>query len=95
MRTHAERNAVNTPIQGTAADMIKIAMIRIHEQLRLNKLRSQLVLQVHDELVFDAFKDEIPQLTQIIRHCMQTALPTLDVPIEVGIGIGNNWLEAH
>lgn len=95
MRSHAERNAVNTPIQGTAADMIKIAMVRIHEQIRLNNLRSQLVLQVHDELVFDAFNEEIPQLTQIIRHCMQNALPSLDVPIEVGIGIGSNWLEAH
>lgn len=94
-RSHAERNAVNTPIQGTAADMIKIAMIRIYERMRAEKMQSRLILQVHDELVFDALETEIPRLRELILDCMKNALPQLDVPIEVGIDVGENWLEAH
>ena len=94
-RSHAERNAVNTPIQGTAADMIKIAMIHIHQALQAQQLRTQLILQVHDELLFDVPLDELERVRPLIETCMQNALPNLSVPIEVGIGVGTNWLEAH
>ncbi|MDQ3072477.1 MAG: DNA polymerase I, partial [Bacteroidota bacterium] len=93
-RGYAERNAINAPIQGSAADMIKIAMINIHDVFRKEKFRSRMVLQVHDELVFDARKDELDRIKPIIEEKMQDAIP-LKIPIEVGIGVGNNWLEAH
>ena len=90
----AERNAVNAPIQGTAADMIKIAMVRIHHYLKEEKLATRMILQVHDELVFDAPRHEVEIIKgPVIKH-MQEAL-LLKVPIEVGFGIGENWLEAH
>lgn len=95
VRSHAERNAVNTPIQGTAADMIKLAMVKITNVLREKQLKTQMVLQVHDELVFDVPKDEIEIVKPIIKNCMETALPGISVPILVEIGIGDNWLEAH
>jgi DNA polymerase-1 len=94
-RSHAERNAVNTPIQGTAADMIKIAMIKIYSEMHRLGLKSRLTLQVHDELVFDAVADEIPQLRAVLLDAMKNALPNIGVPIEVGIDVGANWLEAH
>jgi DNA polymerase-1 len=96
VRGYAERNAINSPIQGTAADMIKLAMIKIHQQFQAMNLRSKMLLQVHDELVFDAPKDEVEQIKPIIIHCMQTALllPN-DVPAEAEVGVGVNWLEAH
>lgn len=94
VRGFAERNAINMPIQGTAADMIKLAMIRIHEEFLKRKLRSRMVLQVHDELVFDAHKDELEDIQPLILHHMKEALP-LQVPIEAEIGYGSNWLEAH
>ena len=96
VRGYAERNAINSPIQGTAADMIKLAMIKIHKEFRDMKLRSKMLLQVHDELVFDAHKDEVETIKPLIIHCMQTALllPN-DVPAEAEIGVGVNWLEAH
>jgi len=96
VRGFAERNAINSPIQGTAADMIKLAMIRIHESFRKNRFKSKMLLQVHDELVFDAHRDEVEIIKPIIIECMQTALPLPNgVPAEAEIGSGKNWLEAH
>lgn len=93
-RGFAERNAINAPIQGSAADMIKMAMIKIHDWMIHEKLQSKMIMQVHDELVFDAHKDEVELLKQNVDHFMKTALE-LDVPMEIGIGQGANWLEAH
>jgi len=96
VRGFAERNAINSPIQGTAADMIKLAMIKIHETFRKNRFKSKMLLQVHDELVFDAHILEVETIKPIIIECMQSALllPN-DVPAEAEIGSGLNWLEAH
>jgi DNA polymerase-1 len=94
-RSNAERVAVNTPIQGSAADLIKMAMILIHQELKSQNLQTKMVLQVHDELVFDVPKNELDIVRPMIEHCMKTAIPNLKVPIEVGVGIGNTWLEAH
>ena len=94
VRGYAERNAINMPIQGTAADMIKLAMIAIHKKLKQENLRSRMILQVHDELVFDVHKDEIEFIKPLIEDGMRNALP-LTVPVDVEIGIGRNWLEAH
>ncbi len=94
-RSNAERIAVNTPIQGTAADLIKIAMINIHKILKEKQLETKLILQVHDELVFDVFKPELEIVKPIIMDCMRNAIPNLKVPIEVGFGVGENWLQAH
>jgi DNA polymerase I len=93
-RGFAERNAINAPIQGTAADMIKLAMIHTHQWMTGEKLQSRMILQVHDELVFDAHKDEVPVLQTRVAEFMKNALP-LDVPMEIGMGTGSNWLEAH
>jgi DNA polymerase-1 len=96
VRGFAERNAINSPIQGSAADMIKLAMIRIHEEFRKEGFRSRMLLQVHDELVFDAHKTELDIIKPIILRCMQTALPLPEgVPANAEIGSGINWLEAH
>jgi DNA polymerase-1 len=96
VRGFAERNAINSPIQGTAADMIKLAMIKVHEEFRKAGLKSKMLLQVHDELVFDAHKTEIEIIKPIIMRCMQTALPLpQEVPAIAEIGTGINWLEAH
>jgi DNA polymerase-1 len=94
VRQFEERVAINMPIQGTAADMIKLAMIKIHKELTKRKTRTKMVLQVHDELLFDAYKDEVNELTPLIKEMMETALP-MNVPIVVETGIGNNWLDAH
>ena len=96
VRGYAERNAINMPIQGTAADMIKLAMIKIHKEFKERKLKSKMILQVHDELVFDAWKDEVELIKPIIIDCMESAL-TLpnDVPASAELGVGDNWLEAH
>lgn len=94
VRGFAERNAINAPIQGTAADMIKVAMINIHQQIRAHKLQSKMILQVHDELLFDVFLPEKEEIQKIVIREMQNALP-LRVPIEVSAGFGSNWLEAH
>jgi DNA polymerase-1 len=94
VRGFAERNAINAPIQGSAADMIKVAMIRIHREMKRLNLRSKMILQVHDELVFDTALDEVELLKPIIRDNMVNAIP-MSVPIEVEIGTGKNWLEAH
>lgn len=94
VRSGDERNAVNAPIQGSAADIIKIAMIRIHEQLEKEKLRSKMILQVHDELVFDVLKEELKIVMPIVKHAMENAYP-LSIPLIVDAGAGENWLEAH
>lgn len=93
-RGFAERNAINAPIQGSAADMIKVAMINIYDFLKKENLQSKMILQVHDELVFDAHKSEIDYLKQKVDELMCTAIP-LPVKMETGMGVGNNWLEAH
>ena len=95
IRSHAERNAINTPIQGTAADMIKMAMVGIHRLLKEGEYQTRMILQVHDELVFDAHRLEVDELTPLIEEQMKNAIPKLKVPIEVEIGQGENWLEAH
>ncbi|MEM9325552.1 MAG: DNA polymerase I [Bacteroidota bacterium] len=89
-----ERNAVNAPIQGSAADMIKVAMINIHQLMRKEKMQSKMIMQVHDELVFEAHHEELDFLQQQVTELMKTAIE-LNVPMEVGIGSGKNWLEAH
>ncbi|AMQ01146.1 DNA polymerase I [Pedobacter cryoconitis] len=94
VRGFAERNAINAPIQGSAADMIKIAMIHIHQDIKDQKLQSKMTMQVHDELVFDVLKSEVDAMKKIITHRMKTAIKTT-VPIEIEIGEGNTWLEAH
>lgn len=93
-RGFAERNAINAPIQGSAADMIKVAMIQIHDFIKRENLRSRMILQVHDELVFDAHQDEIEYLSENVDRLMREAIP-LPVKMATGIGIGANWLEAH
>ncbi len=93
-RKGAERNAINTRIQGTAADMIKLAMSRIHGLLREQGFCSAMLLQVHDELVFDLHRDEVEALPPLVEREMREALP-LEVPIEIEMGMGENWLEAH
>lgn len=95
LRSGAERIAINTPIQGTAADMIKLAMIKVFDSMETNQLRSKMILQVHDELVFDVYKPELDTLKEIVEYQMKNALPDLKVPIIVGMGVGNDWLEAH
>ena len=94
VRGAAERNAVNAPIQGSAADIIKLAMINIHKKFEVANFKSKMILQVHDELVFDAHKDELEIIKPIIKHEMEHAF-SLKVPLDVEIGLGNNWLEAH
>lgn len=94
VRGFAERNAINSPIQGTAADMIKIAMNNIHKDLSEKKFISKMILQVHDELVFDVHKKELEDIKPIIEHRMKTAIP-FETPIVVDFGVGENWLEAH
>ena len=94
VRGFAERNAINAPIQGSAADLIKIAMINIHKDMKAQNLASKMTMQVHDELVFDVLKTEVEQMKAIISHRMKTAIKT-QVPIEIEIGEGVNWLAAH
>ena len=94
VRQFEERVAINMPIQGSAADMIKIAMIKIHKELEKRKAKTKMVLQVHDELLFDAHKDEVKELAPVIKKLMETALP-LKVPVVVDTGVGANWLDAH
>jgi DNA polymerase-1 len=96
VRGFAERNAINSPIQGSAADMIKLAMIKIHHEMKKQHWESKMILQVHDELVFDAVESELPALKELILSCMTTAMELPNgVPVEAEIGQGKNWLEAH
>jgi len=94
VRGAAERNAVNAPIQGSAADIIKIAMINIHNKLEQGNYKSKMLLQVHDELVFDIYRPELEELKSLIKHEMENAY-TIAVPLDVEVGLGENWLEAH
>jgi DNA polymerase-1 len=94
VRGFAERNAINAPIQGSAADMIKIAMINIQNWLKSTTLQTKMMLQVHDELLFDVPKNEIEIVQSKVKELMESAM-SLDVPILVETGVGNNWLEAH
>lgn len=94
-RSNAERMAINTPVQGTAADMIKLAMISIHKELKAQNLKSKMILQVHDELIFDMHKSEEKILKELVIEKMTNAMLDLNVSIKVDTGIGENWLEAH
>ncbi len=94
VRGNAERNAINAPIQGSAADIIKIAMVRIHEKLKSEKFRSKMILQVHDELIFEAEITELEKLKEMVVSEMSNAVK-LDIPLKVDWGTGKNWLEAH
>jgi DNA polymerase-1 len=96
VRGYAERNAINSPIQGTAADMIKLAMVKVHHAFKEHGLKSKMILQVHDELVFDVIKEEEEKIKPVIIDCMQSAmtLPN-NVPVVAEVGAGTNWLEAH
>ena len=94
VRALAERNAVNAPIQGTSADIIKLAMIRVAQKLKESGLKSRMVLQIHDELLFEAPSAEVPQLQALVKDAMENVMK-LSVPLTVECGAGNNWLEAH
>ena len=94
VRGAAERNAVNAPIQGSAADIIKIAMINIHDKLEAGNFKTKMLLQVHDELVFDVYKPELETIKTLVKTEMENAYK-LEVPLDVDMGIGNDWLEAH
>jgi len=96
VRGFAERNAINSPIQGTAADMIKLAMIKVQRAIKNEGLRSKMILQVHDELVFDVYRDEIDAMKKLVLDNMQSALELPNnVPVIAEAGVGENWLEAH
>ena len=93
VRSFGERAALNTPIQGTAADIIKLAMIDVHAKLLDGGYQSRLILQVHDELVIDAAQDEVNAVGALLKECMENAY-TLDVPIVAQLAVGDNWLDA-
>ena len=96
VRGFAERNAINSPIQGTAADMIKLAMIKVHREINKQGFKSKMILQVHDELIFDTVVSEADELKALILENMESALPLPNnVPVVAEAGIGKNWLEAH
>jgi DNA polymerase-1 len=94
VRGFAERNAVNAPIQGSAADIIKMAMVKVQEEMKKRKLQSKMILQVHDELVFDVLKSEIEEMKVLVKDAMEHAVD-IGVPTEVQVDIGDNWLDAH
>lgn len=94
VREFGKRTAINTPIQGTAADLIKIAMIRIHDKLEKSDLKTKMLLQVHDELVFEAPKDEVEQVKVLITEIMENVYPEIKVPLNVSVNVGNSWVEA-
>ncbi|MCL1921223.1 MAG: DNA polymerase I [Kiritimatiellaeota bacterium] len=93
-RQAAERNAINTPVQGTAADLIKLAMIRVHRELNARRLKTRMVLQIHDELLFDVPRDETDTIRALVQKAMTSALD-IGIPLDVSVGVGDNWLEAH
>ena len=94
VRGFAERNAINAPIQGSSADMIKIAMIRIHKEMKEKNLKSKMILQVHDELVFDIFKPELDVMKMLVAKNMSEAMD-IGLPLDVEMATGTTWLEAH
>ncbi|MDD4018320.1 MAG: DNA polymerase I [Kiritimatiellae bacterium] len=93
-RQAAERNAINTPVQGSAADLIKLAMVRLHRELKQNRLKARMVLQIHDELLLDVPKGEVGAVRDLVKRAMTTVLD-IGVPLEVSVGVGDTWLEAH
>lgn len=94
-KSNAERMAINSPIQGSAADLIKLAMINIGQALKKSHLNSKMILQVHDELIFDVPLEELEEMKTLVKREMENAMPSLSVPILVEVGVGNNWREAH
>jgi len=94
VRGFAERNAINAPIQGSAADIIKLAMIDVFNEMKKQQLKSKMILQVHDELIFDVYKPELEQLKEMVQTKMEKAV-ILSIPLTVDIGTGENWLQAH
>jgi DNA polymerase-1 len=94
VRGNAERNAINAPIQGSAADIIKIAMVRINDRMKSKKFLSKMILQVHDELIFEVITSELEKLKELVLYEMSNAVK-LDIPLKVDWGTGNNWFEAH
>jgi len=94
LRSFSERNAINSPIQGSAADIIKLAMIEISKWIKKNEFNSKMIMQVHDELVFDVPKNELEDIKTLVKTEMESAY-TLSVPLDVEVGVGNDWLEAH
>jgi len=94
VRGFAERNAINAPIQGSAADIIKLAMVAVHNAMSKENLQSKMILQVHDELVFDVHKMEIEQMQHLVKKAMEEAVE-MEVPMEVEMKTASNWLEAH
>ena len=92
VRGNAERNAINAPLQGSAADIIKLAMVNIYQQL--SNYKTKMILQVHDELIFDVYKPELDTIKKIVKQEMEHVLK-LSVPLVVDIGVGDNWMEAH
>ncbi|MDO7712153.1 MAG: DNA polymerase, partial [Schleiferiaceae bacterium] len=94
IRAHADRNAINAPIQGSAADIVKLAMLKVAKALDEGKFEAKLILQVHDELVFDAPRQELEKLQSMVKTSMESAYQ-LKVPLIVDVGLGDNWLEAH
>ena len=93
-RQSAERDAMNTPVQGTAADLIKLAMVRVDRALKAERLKAKMVLQIHDELLFDVPRKEVEAVSALAKREMESALD-LGVPLEVSVGVGENWLAAH
>ena len=94
VRGFAERNAINAPIQGSAADIIKLAMIQVDKAMRETNMKSKMLLQVHDELVFDVHKDEVEQLQELVKREMESAV-SIAVPMVVEMEVADNWLDAH
>lgn len=94
VRSYAERNAINAPVQGSSADMIKLAMIAVQRRIEKEGLSSKMILQVHDELVFDVPENEVERLSALVQEEMRNALP-MQVPIEVEVNSASNWLDAH
>jgi len=94
VRQFGERTAINTPLQGTAADIIKLAMVKIHRRLKEEHMASRLIMQIHDELVFEVKEAELPAMKELVRHEMEHVLD-LVVPLKVSLGAGRNWAEAH
>jgi DNA polymerase-1 len=94
VRGNAERNAINAPIQGSAADIIKVAMVRIHDRLKAGKFGSKMILQVHDELIFEVYSPELEEIKKIVLYEMSNAT-RLEVPLKVDWGTGKNWMETH
>jgi DNA polymerase-1 len=94
VRGFAERNSINAPIQGSAADIIKMAMVAVYQEMKKTNLKSKMILQVHDELVFDVHIDEIEQMKSLVKNAMENAVQ-LAVPMEVEMELAKNWLEAH